>query len=210
MYIHPRRIKEHLFARYTSVYAKGINDDEDEDITVPGENETIFTNFSERDTLPDQPFIVPVIKAYKSLERLPSTIDHSDEFQIIPTMIRSSHSCSDLTAESTIRFDTNYAFTLDETKHQTEARKIIKTQPPTPSLTDESHIISTKSIAATTNVNENLGKKNKMFISLIKINLFKNHLPMKNSKNPTKNLNIFVKQNAHHFTNKLLLLVVHI
>lgn len=143
MYIHPRRIKERLFAQYTSAHMKSLSDDEDDKPTTIGEHETIFTNLTERDSLVEQQFLVPVIKPYKSLERLPSTIDNSDEFQMIPTMLRSTRSCSNLTTESILRFDTNYAFTLDETKDQTDARKISKTQltTPTPIPIEESQII---------------------------------------------------------------------
>ncbi|CAF3224476.1 unnamed protein product [Rotaria sp. Silwood2] len=124
-------LKECLFARYTSAHVKGIDEDEDEDMIVVDERETTFTNFSKLDTLIDASFLVFVIKPYKSLEHLPSTIDQSDEFQMLPTMIRSSRSCSNLTSETTIRFDTNYAFTLDETKHQIETRKTIRSEPTT-------------------------------------------------------------------------------
>jgi hypothetical protein len=149
MYIHPRRIKERLFAQYKSVHAKSLSDDEDESVTVPGEHETIFTNLSERDSFIETTnFLVPVIKPYKSLERLPSTIDHSDEFQMIPTMIRSTRSCSNLATDTTLRFDTNYAFTLDETKHQIEARKTIQTEPTAsiPIPINESQIMSSESV----------------------------------------------------------------
>ncbi len=147
MYVHPRRIKERLFAQYTSVHPKDFSDDEDENLTKTGEHETMFTNFSESDSFIEQRFVVPVIKPYKSLERLPSTIDQNEEFQMLPTMIRSARSCEDLTSETTLRFDTNYAFTLDETKHQMEARKVIKSQPrtPTPIPPEESQIIPTES-----------------------------------------------------------------
>jgi tetratricopeptide (TPR) repeat protein len=148
MYVHPRRIKERLFAQYTSVHTKELDDnDEDENLTLTGEHGTIFTNFSEQDSLIEPSFLVPVIKPYKSLERLPSTIDHSDEFQMIPTMIRSSRSCSNLTTETVIRFDTDYAFTLDETKHQIDARKTVKIEPkpPTPIPIVESQIIPSES-----------------------------------------------------------------
>ena len=162
MYIHPRHIKERLFAQYTSAHANEMSDEEDEGFIIADEHETTFTTFTDRDTLIEQHFIVPIIKPYKSLERLPSTIDHSDEFQMIPTMIRSTRSCSNLTAETIIRFDTNYAFTLDETKHQKDARKIIRSEPSTP-LIDESQIIPPESVEIK-DVKENLGK--------IKENLF--------------------------------------
>lgn len=147
MYIHPRRIKERLFAQYTSANKKNlVNDEDDDGVEKPiiiGEHETIFTNLTERDSLSDSSFLVPVIKPYKSLERLPTTIDQSEEFQMMPTMIRSVRSCSNLTSESILRLDTNYAFTLDETKHQIEARKSSKTQPVTPM--EESQIIPPES-----------------------------------------------------------------
>ena len=145
MYMHPRRIKEKLFAQYTSAHIKELSDDEEDSLRIVGEQESIFTNFSDRETLGEQRFLVPVLKPYKSLERLPSTIDHSDEFQMIPNMIRTSHSCSNLTTESTVRFDTNYAFTLEETKHQTAARKIVKSEPVTPIPTEEIPILVSES-----------------------------------------------------------------
>jgi tetratricopeptide (TPR) repeat protein len=148
MYIHPRRIKERLFAEYTSTYTKEVSDDEEESVRITGEQESVFTNLSDRETLMEPHFVVPVLKPYKSLERLPSTIDHSEDFEMIPTMIRSVRSCSNLTDESIVRFDTNYAFTLAETKHQTEARKITKTEPstPIPAPTEEVQILTSESV----------------------------------------------------------------
>jgi len=160
MYIHPRRVKERLFAQYTSAHAKGISDDEDEDKTPTGEFGKILANFSERETSIERSFIFPVIRAYKSLERLPTTIDHSDEFQMLPTMIRSVRSCSNLTIEAAVSFDTDHVFTLNETKHQIEARKIVKTQlnTPTPIPTDEILVIPSE-VAESIDVQDNLGKK---------------------------------------------------
>jgi hypothetical protein len=44
MFIHPRRIKERLFAQYTSARVKeASDDDDDEGFTMTGEQETIFT-----------------------------------------------------------------------------------------------------------------------------------------------------------------------
>jgi len=131
MYIHPRRVKEHLFPQYTSTDAQALVDDDDDDertLHSLSEHNTLITNFSERDILLEQRLPVPVIKPYKSLERLPSSVDHSDEFEMMPTMIRSTRSCTDLTSESIVRFDTDYAFTLDETKHQIAARKVSKNE----------------------------------------------------------------------------------
>ncbi|CAF4735070.1 unnamed protein product [Rotaria sp. Silwood1] len=167
MYIHPRRIKEHLFVDYTSTATKDIEDNEDDELSIADEHKSIFTNFSEPDPLIEQSFIVPVIKPYKSLEHLPSTIDHSDEFQMLPTMIRLTRSCSDLTAETAIRFDTSYAFTLDETKHQIEARKNIKLEVTIPASVpfDETQIISSGSVDVTTNVKENLVNEKESIIN---------------------------------------------
>lgn len=149
MHVHPRRVKEQLFAQYISPNKNIVDEDDDESLRITVTQDSIFTNFSESEGLLEQHFLVPVIKPYKSLERLPSTIDQSDEFQMIPTMIRNSHSCSDLTAESIVRFDTDYAFTLAETKHQTEARKLAKLQPssptPVPPTTEEVPILTSES-----------------------------------------------------------------
>ncbi|CAF3956513.1 unnamed protein product [Rotaria sordida] len=166
MYIHPRRIKERLFVDYTSVNAKEIQDNEDEELSIADEHKSIFTNFSEPDLLIEQSFIIPVIKPYKSLERLPSTIDHSDEFQMIPTMIRSTRSCSDLTSETAIRFDTSYAFTLDETKHQIKARKNVKIESTAPVSIplDETQVISSQSVEVTTDAKENLPNEKESII----------------------------------------------
>jgi hypothetical protein len=84
---------------------------------------------------------------------------------MIPTMIRSTRSCENLTTETMIRFDTNYAFTLDETKHQKEARKRIRSAPSTPAM-DESQILPPPS----TEITENLGK-NKRILYLNKIKI---------------------------------------
>ncbi|CAF3176026.1 unnamed protein product [Rotaria sp. Silwood2] len=158
MYIHPRRIRQHLFVNYTSADTKEIEDNEDEELTIADEHKSIFTNFSEQDQFIEQFFTIPVIKPYKSLERLPSAIDQSDEFQMIPTMIRSTRSCSDLTSESVIRFDTGHAFTLDETKHQIDARKNVKIESTTPASIpfEDIQVISSESVEVTTNVKDNL------------------------------------------------------
>ncbi|CAF3955418.1 unnamed protein product, partial [Adineta steineri] len=143
MYIHPRRVKERLFAQYTSASAKGTSDDEDESTTATGEFSRMVTNISERNTFIDQEIIIPIIRPYKSLERLPSTIDRSEEFRILPRMIRSSRSCSNLATEPIVRFDTDHIFTLAETKHQIQARKIVKTDinAPIPVSTSETLVI---------------------------------------------------------------------
>ena len=151
MYIHPRRVKEHLFGEYTSTHTAQTYDDEeeDEDLSFSDERKSVFTNFSEQEPLIDSTLIVPVIRPYKSLENLPSSSDHGDEFQMIPTMIRSVRSCSNLIAASVIRFDTNYAFTLDETKHQIEARKTSKAElaKSIPISSDEAQqVMSTESV----------------------------------------------------------------
>lgn len=138
MYLHPRRVKQHLFAQYISPHAKApLDEDDEDDETFPTSNrlDANATNLADREASMDQHIPLPVIRPYKSLERLPSTIDHSEEFQMLPRLIRSNFSCSNLTAETTVRFDSNYAFTLDETKHQTIARKTMATIPSTPAAT---------------------------------------------------------------------------
>ena len=147
MYLHPRRVKQHLFAKYISPHAKGplaTDDDEDDESFPPATRLDVnaTTSFA-RELSIDQHVPLPVIRPYKSLERLPSTIDHSEEFQMLPTLIRSTVSCSNLTAETAVRFDSNYAFTLDETKHQTNARKTLTTIPSTPNamLANETPIV---------------------------------------------------------------------
>lgn len=159
MYIHPRRIKEHLFAEYKSNEAIEVADDEDDQTTIIDEQKSIFTNFSEQDLLLEPPAVVPAIRSYKSMERLPSSIDPSDEFQMSPNMIRSCRSCANLTLDSAVRFDTNYVFTLDETKNQIAARKNFKSEPVTPVLapSDEINILSTQTIE-TASTKEKQGK----------------------------------------------------
>ncbi|CAF3329691.1 unnamed protein product [Rotaria socialis] len=148
MYIHPRRVKERLFVEYTSNQTKEFIDMDDDDMTLIDEQKSVFTNFSEVDQMLEVPYVVPVIKRYKSLERLPSTIDHSDEFRMSSNMIRSSRSCSNLTSELTLRLDTNYVFTLDETKHQIAARKHVKPETITSNTvpSDETHLVSSQII----------------------------------------------------------------
>ena len=133
MYIHPRRVKERLFPQYSSsAHSKGLSDDEDDGQEKTSANTSelarMITTFSEREISIEEQVVPPIIRSYKSLERLPSTIDSGDEFQILPRMIRSTRSCSNLTAEPLVSFDTDYIFTLNETKHQTEARKVVKTE----------------------------------------------------------------------------------
>ncbi|UJR32034.1 hypothetical protein I4U23_019502 [Adineta vaga] len=130
MYIHPRRVKESLFPQYTSsAHSKGLSDDEEENSTITGEMERMITNFSERETSIEERIIPPIIRSYKSLERLPSTVDHSNEFQMLPRMVRSTRSCSNLLVEPLISFDTDHIFTLNETKHQIQARKTVQIEP---------------------------------------------------------------------------------
>ncbi|CAF1213248.1 unnamed protein product [Adineta ricciae] len=133
MYIHPRRVRERLFPQYSSsAHSKGLSDDDDdvEEKTSANTSELarMITTFSERETSIEEQIVPPIIRSYKSLERLPSTIDSNEEFQMLPRMIRSTRSCSNLTAEPSVSFDTDYIFTLNETKHQTEARKVVKTE----------------------------------------------------------------------------------
>ncbi|CAF4545429.1 unnamed protein product, partial [Rotaria magnacalcarata] len=50
MYIHPRRVKEHLFVEYKSNQTKEFTDmDDDDDMTLIDEQKSVFTNFSEAD-----------------------------------------------------------------------------------------------------------------------------------------------------------------
>ena len=132
MYLHPRRVKEHLFSQYISPFAKGpIEIDENDD-----DEDTLVTSQGHESLIPHRVVSAehiappPVIRPFKSLERLPSMIDRSEEFQRSPTMVRSAVSSSNIKAlvdGPVLRFDTNFAFTLEETKNQTRTRQAMST-----------------------------------------------------------------------------------
>lgn len=184
MYVHPRKVKERLFAQYISPNIKdptSIGDDENEDEkddeTFPL-SKTNATFSIDRDHWLDQRGEIPVLRPYKSLERLPSSIEHSDEFQILPRLVRSYQSLKNLTKEQAIRFETNFAFTLKETKHQIAHRKTNSAVPnaPTPT-TRTSDFIQVTSIETfgDTVTKDNLGLcrfSSKLIIIYIYIHLY--------------------------------------
>ena len=134
MYLHPRRVKQHLFSQYTSPFTKGPfgieeNDDEEDTLVTSQSHEPFRLH---RGVSAERVAPPPVVRPYRSLERLPSTIDRSEEFQILPTMVRSTGSTSNVHALTTtdgptVRFDTNFAFTLEEMKNQARTRREMST-----------------------------------------------------------------------------------
>jgi tetratricopeptide (TPR) repeat protein len=162
MYLHPRRVKQHLFAQYRSPHVKGSSmgidddhddDDDDEHTSLSREHVRSLTH---QDTTMTHAMPIPVIRSYKSLERLPSTIVDNDEFRVRPRRrTRSIHACSDLTSDiQPVRFDSNYAFTLDETKHQILTRQVQAVKPASSRLTSADQQISNVTVDVDVNTSE--------------------------------------------------------
>ncbi|CAF1210506.1 unnamed protein product [Didymodactylos carnosus] len=129
MYFHPSKVKQKLFPKYkTSISIMKIANDDDakHDDEL---DETIDTNWSEKDDVDELVMRNERLlsRKYKSLEILPSQITslmnnlNEPLNQIVDHVhLSRSRSCPDISVlhTETIKFETDYLFTLAETKHQ--------------------------------------------------------------------------------------------